>query len=154
MNRMGTTMNTHNMNIGTDDKANVSHWPIDIIIDYQYPLGGYPVRSLKRQLLEVKRALAAKAAVVAKDELLAIAKKQLDSASYATLSASLLAVKDVLPERLDLGNKNFVQGLHDLITTIDYDRSGTISKRKIKDFAANPPAGLRDTLAVKMGMVH
>ena len=145
----------HRRNDANKDKEiHVSQWPIDLIIDIQYPLGGYAVRELKRHLLQAKRFLARKAAQVAKEELLAVAKTQLDANAHAPLSASLLAIKDVLPETLDLGNDQFVQGLHELIRSIDYDRTGSISKRKIKDFAANPPQEIRASLAKKMGTMH
>lgn len=129
----------------------VSNWPIDQIIDFEYPVGGYPVRQLKKNLLEAKR-YSASMRTLTKSELIAVATTQLNTRMASPLSAFVLAIKDVLPEKLDLTNADFMQGLHELIRAIDDNRDGIITKSETKRFAENPPAKLKAELARKMGV--
>ncbi len=135
---------------GDSNSVFVSNWPLDLIIDFEVPPDGVAVRQLKKGLLEAKRFSGAMKKVN-RSEIVALAKSQLNTRLGTPLSAAVLAIKDVLPEELDLTNQDFIQGLHELIRAMDSNHKGVITREDIKGFAANPPAELKERLATKMG---
>lgn len=135
---------------GDPNSVFVSNWPLDLIIDFEYPPEGVPVRQLKKGLLEAKR-FSGGMKKVKKSEIVALAKTQLNTRLATPLSASVLAIKDVLPEHMDLTNQDFIQGLHELIRAIDSNHKGVITRSDIKEFAKNPPSELKERLANIMG---
>ena len=135
---------------GDPNSVFVSNWPLDLIIDFEVPPEGVPVRQLKKGLLEAKR-FSGGMKQVKRSEVVALAQTQLNTRLGTPLSAAVLAIKDVLPEQLDLTNNDFIQGLHELIRAMDSNAKGVITRADIKEFAANPPAELKQRLATKMG---